>query len=72
MMFRWLTRAGKLPRNPLDLGDRTGERGIGKRLAGPPTAMWWSVKVLYRAGVVFQLASVGILLVASLRRLVSY
>ena len=53
------------------LAAATGERGIGKRAAGPPTAMWWSVKVLYQAGVMSQLASVGILLVASLRRLLA-
>lgn len=52
------------------LAAATGERGIGERAAGPPTAMWRAVKVLYLAGVVFQLASVGLLLVASLRRLI--
>ena len=53
------------------LAAATGERGIGHRAAGPPTAMWWAVKVLYQTGVVTQLASVGILLVAALRRLTS-
>jgi hypothetical protein len=51
------------------LAAATGERGIGQRAAGPPTAMWWTVKLLYHTGVVTQLASVGILLVAALRRL---
>ena len=52
------------------LAAATGERGIGKR-TGPPTIMSWSIKILYLAGVVFQLCSVGIFLVACLRRMMN-
>ena len=50
------------------LAAATGERGLGKR-RGPATPMWRVVQVLYQSGVVLQLISVGILLVASARRL---
>lgn len=50
------------------LAAATGERGLGKR-RGPATPMWRVVQVLYQSGVVLQLISVGILLVACARRL---
>jgi hypothetical protein len=50
------------------LAAATGERGLGKR-PGPATPMWRVVQVLYQSGVVLQLISVGILLVACARRL---